>query len=484
MMGPQTQSNHRDPQRKIPGYVRIKSHNVRKSQFQNLFLAQELVGSKQTEPRYARSVPQTAIGNKMSSGGDATIWAADFSLSGRYLAVAGKDRSIKVFKVIATEEERSAQQRYESQSSLASKSLLAPVFLSQPCREFKGHSAEILTLSWSKNDFLLSGSTDKTVRLWHPSQPTCIRIFQHDRTVTSVAFHPTDDRFFLSGSFDATLRLWDITRISIVYSALMTDIITAVAFSPDGKVAICGSFNGTCIFLDTAGLRERSRICIQSSGSKSGVCPKITGLQTIISSDSIDTTGQAKLMMTTNDSRIRIYYLVDYGLEYKLEGIRNQSSQIHARFNDSGEYAICGSENDEVHIWHLNSGEPKEFHERFHTHSEAVTNATMAPMVTRKIVSLSQDPIYNLCGCRNSKRNDLHGTRNHAANMLCMAEMTHDSSPNSKMKMNDASEGCSRSHFGGHIVVTTDTLGKIKVYRQDCAFDTRYQVSQSYQVTQ
>ncbi|KPA36398.1 hypothetical protein FLAG1_10839 [Fusarium langsethiae] len=293
----------------------------------------------------------------MSSGGDATIWAADFSLSGRYLAVAGKDRSIKVFKVIATEEERSAQQRYESQSSLASKSLLAPVFLSQPCREFKGHSAEILTLSW-------------------------------------IAFHPTDDRFFLSGSFDATLRLWDITRISIVYSALMTDIITAVAFSPDGKVAICGSFNGTCIFLDTAGLRERSRICIQSSGSKSGVCPKITGLQTIISSDSIDTTGQAKLMMTTNDSRIRIYYLVDYGLEYKLEGIRNQSSQIHARFNDSGEYAICGSENDEVHIWHLNSGEPKEFHERFHTHSEAVTNATMAPMVTRKIEPCSKYAVH------------------------------------------------------------------------------------------
>jgi len=426
---------------------------MRNSQFRNLFLAQELKGGKQPEPGYAKSVPQTAIGSKISSGGDATIWVAEFSLSGQYLAVAGKDRSIKVFKVIATEEERLAQERYESQFSLPSKSLLAPVFLSQPCREFKGHSADILTLSWSKNDFLLSGSADKTVRLWHPSQPTCIRVFQHDRTVTSVAFHPTDDRFFLSGSFDAILRLWSITEMSVIHSAPMADIITAVAFSPDGKVAICGTFNGICIFLGTEGLIERSRMCIQSSGSKSGVCFKITGLQTISSGDSIDKSGQARLMITTNDSLVRIYYLADYGLRYHLEGIRNHSSQIHARFNDSGEYAICGGENDEVHIWHLNSGEPKEAHERFHTYSEAVTNAIIAPRLTREIVSLSQDPIYDLCGCQ-------------------------------KAKINDASEVCPSSHFGGHIIITTDTMGEIKVYRQDCAFDMRYHVSQSHQVTQ
>ncbi|CAG7558730.1 unnamed protein product [Fusarium equiseti] len=426
---------------------------MRNSQFRNLFLAQELTGGKQPEPRYAKSAPQTAIGSKISSGGDATIWVADFSLSGQYLAVAGKDRSIKVFKVIATEEERRAQERYESQFSVASKTPLAPVFISQPCRDFKGHSADILTLSWSKNDFLLSGSADRTVRLWHPSQPTCIRVFQHDRTVTSVAFHPTDDRFFLSGSFDAILRLWSITEMSIIHSAPMADIITAVAFSPDGKVAICGTFNGICIFLGTEGLVERSRMCIQSSGSKSGVCFKITGLQTISSCDSIDKTRQARLMITTNDSLVRTYYLADYGLQYKLEGIRNQSSQIHARFNDSGEYAICGGENDEVHIWHLNSADLKEGHERFHTHSEAVTNAIIAPKRTREIVNLSQDPIYDLCGCP-------------------------------KIKINDALENCSSSHLGDHIIITTDTMGEIKVYRQDCAFDRRHHVSQSYQATQ
>ena len=481
MTRPHIERNHSDLQREIPRYVRIKSNSTRNSQFPNLFLAQELTGGKQPEPGYAKSVPQTAIGSKMSSGGDATIWVADFSLSGQYLAVAGKDRSIKVFKVIATEEERGEQEKYESQLSLATKSPLAPVFLSQPYRVFKGHSAEILALSWSKNDFLLSGSADKTVRLWHPSQPTCIRVFQHDRTVTSVAFHPTDDRYFLSGSFDATLGLWSITEMSIVHSAPMADIITAVAFSPDGKVAICGTFNGICILLSTKGLIERSQMCIKSSDSKDGVCFKITGLQAITSCDSIDKTGQAKLMITTNDSLVRIYHLADYGLQYTLEGIRNQSSQIHARFNDSGEYVICGGEDDEVHIWHLKSGEPKEAHERFHTRSEAVTNAIIAPKATREILSLSQDPIYDLCGCRVSKRINLHGTRNHAATISCTSDQF---SRNSKTEMNGASEDCSSSHFGGHIIIATDTMGKIKVYRQDCAFDMRYHVSQSYQVTQ
>jgi WD40 repeat protein len=480
MTGDHAQSNYLHPQADIPGYIRVKSHDSRNGRFRNLFLAQELVGGKQSNHGSARSAPQTAIGSKISSGGDATIWAADFSLSGRYLAVAGKDRSIKLFKVITTEEERIGQQIYDSQRLPASKRFSAPVFLSRPCREFKGHSAEILTLSWSKNDFLLSGSTDKTVRLWHPSQPTCLRVFQHDKTVTSVAFHPTDDRFFLSGSFDATLRLWDIPRMSVVHLSPMEDIVTAVAFTPDGKFAICGSFNGICIFLDTIGLTERNRICIRSSDSSSNVCFKITGLQTVTLSNSIDTHGQAKLMITTNDSRIRIYHLAGTGLETKLEGIRNQSSQIRARFNDDGDYTICGSEDDEVHIWHLSSGERKEPHESFHTHSEVVTNAIMAPMHTREIVSLSKDPVYGLCNPRASGLDDLYNPRDHPGHISCSSQVCFDSPP--KTRFENALENDSGKHPKGHIIVTTDTMGKVKVYRQDCAFYKRNHVSHSYRV--
>lgn len=468
------QGNPPDPQAERPAYVRIRSHDSRNRHFKNLFLAQELVGGTQPKPGSAGSAPQTAIGSKMSSGGTATIWTADFSLGGRYLAVAGKDRFIRLFKVLTTDDERMDQQMHDSQQVSASKSYPAPVFLSIPIKEFKGHSGEILTLSWSKNDFLLSGSTDKTVRLWHPSQLNCLRVFQHNKTVTSVSFHPTDDRFFLSGSFDATLRLWDIPRTSIIHSLPVADIITAVAFAPDGKVAICGTFNGTCVFLNTEGLTERNRLSIRFSETNSSACFKITGLQTSNPSDSFETPGQAKLMITANDSRVRIYRLSDYGLETTLEGIKNQSSQIHARFNDTGDYAICGSEGDEVHIWHLGSGERKVPYERFHTHSEVVTNAIMAPIATRQLVDLTKDPIYELCDSCASGSDDLCKSTNHATRL---SQTSFGSSTKGTKSATDR-------HPHGHIIVTTDTMGKIKVYRQDCAFVKRSHTHHIYQVLQ
>mgnify|MGYP002477707072 CR=1 FL=1 len=51
---------------------------------------------------------------------------------------------------------------------------------------------------------------DKTVRLWHVSRNECLCAFQHLDFVTSIAFHPKDDRFFLSGSLDCKLRLWNV----------------------------------------------------------------------------------------------------------------------------------------------------------------------------------------------------------------------------------------------------------------------------------
>lgn len=47
--------------------------------------------------------------------------------------------------------------------------------------------------------FLLSASLDKNVRLWHLSQPGCLRVFWHTDFVTSVQFHPLDAQRFVSG---------------------------------------------------------------------------------------------------------------------------------------------------------------------------------------------------------------------------------------------------------------------------------------------
>jgi WD40 repeat protein len=57
----------------------------------------------------------------------------------------------------------------------------------------------------------LSGSLDKTLKLWDVAMGKEIRTFGgHTGFVSSVAFSP-DGRSALSGSWDRTLKLWDLT---------------------------------------------------------------------------------------------------------------------------------------------------------------------------------------------------------------------------------------------------------------------------------
>lgn len=77
----------------------------------------------------------------------------------------------------------------------------APLY-SRPFCDLVGHQAPVLDVAWSKSWFLLSSSMDKTVRLWHLSRLECLCAFRHVDFVSSIAFHPRDDRYFVSASLD------------------------------------------------------------------------------------------------------------------------------------------------------------------------------------------------------------------------------------------------------------------------------------------
>ena len=54
-----------------------------------------------------------------------------------------------------------------------------PVLRARPVRVYRGHKQDILDVAWSKTNFLLSASMDKTVRLWHVSMDECLRVFKY-----------------------------------------------------------------------------------------------------------------------------------------------------------------------------------------------------------------------------------------------------------------------------------------------------------------
>lgn len=58
--------------------------------------------------------------------------------------------------------------------------------------------------------YLISGSRDKTLKLWDVGTGTCLYTFiGHDSWVRDVCWHPAG-KYFISASDDKTIRVWDI----------------------------------------------------------------------------------------------------------------------------------------------------------------------------------------------------------------------------------------------------------------------------------
>jgi hypothetical protein len=121
-----------------------------------------------------------------------------------------------------------------------------------------GHSAATVAIAFSPDGkFVLSGSDDRTMKLWEVSTGREIRTFRgDDSNVTAVAYSP-DGRLALSGSTDGTVKLWDMItgkgrRMLKGHSAA----VTAVAFSPDNRLALTGSKDQTCRLWDLATGKE------------------------------------------------------------------------------------------------------------------------------------------------------------------------------------------------------------------------------------
>ena len=144
-----------------------------------------------------------------------------------------------------------------------------------PHRRFTDHSADVIDLSWNKENFLLSASIDKTVRLWHVARAECLHVYPHVDCVTSVDFHPKADHLFVSGNFDKKLRVWNVTDGRVKEWANTPDMITAACFNPEGTMAVAGLYRGQVFFYQTEGMKYYTQVecrnrhgALQSSSSQ------------------------------------------------------------------------------------------------------------------------------------------------------------------------------------------------------------------------
>ncbi|OAX83875.1 hypothetical protein ACJ72_01752 [Emergomyces africanus] len=469
-----------------PKYIKVRSHYKKDKCFNRLFIAQELCGTcstaknKPVDDKGERRNSSSTVSDDIPATGKA-IWALEFSKDGKFLAAAGQDKKVRVWAAIATREDRQAHEiEEEAQNDKPFIRLRAPVFKSQPVREYEGHTASVVDLTWSKNNFLLSTSMDKTVRLWHVTRNECLCCFNHSDFVTSVQFHPQDDRFFLAGSLDTKLRLWSIPDKSVAFVATLPDMITSVAFTPDGKHAIAGCLTGLCVIYETDGLKIQSQIHVRSARGRNAKGSKITGIDTITEPPN-DPNGSVKLLITSNDSRIRLYNFRDRTLEAKFRGNENHSSQIRATFSSDGNYVICGSEDRKVYIWPAASPErdpEKRAVETFEAHPSVVTTAIIAPTKTKQLLGASGDLLYDLCNpppvtlvsqapSVTSKPTTDAGRSREEARVPTPKSSTF---PLNRKTNEPQPQSSQFTHPCGNIIISADANGTIKAFRQDCGY--------------
>jgi WD repeat-containing protein 44 len=171
-----------------------------------------------------------------------------FSQRGEYLATAGQSGVILVWAIGEVAEAGSgggAEFEDEVKESEDTVKLLAR----RPHRRFldhhsQDHACDVIDLSWNRENFLLSASLDRSVRLWHVSRSECLHTFMHVDGVTSVDFHPKQDHLFVSGCFDKKLRIWNIKDCRVKEWANTPDMITAACFNPEGTNAVAGLYKG------------------------------------------------------------------------------------------------------------------------------------------------------------------------------------------------------------------------------------------------
>ncbi|CAG9772971.1 unnamed protein product [Ceutorhynchus assimilis] len=397
---------------------------------------------------------------------EGSIWCMKFSSCGRLLATAGQDKILRIWvikdaypffqdmrtkynaeKVSPTPSQESLASHHSTDySNLAALEAMSPeeasriTFMPKPFCTYSGHTSDLLDVSWSKNYFILSSSMDKTVRLWHISRKECLCCFQHIDFVTAIVFHPRDDRYFLSGSLDGKLRLWNIPDKKVaVWNEVEGNpkLITAANFCQNGKFAVVGTYDGRCIFYSTDQLKYHTQIHVRSSRGRNAVGRKVSGIEPM--------PGEDKILVTSNDSRIRLYDLRDLNVscKYKGKGYVNMSSQIKGSFSHDGKYIVSGSENRDIYIWKTNHDYAKfssvrrdrnDFWEAIKAHNAVVTCAVFAPNPEAIIKMLEENQKY-----QSDSREDFNKVED--------------------PMVEQHTKGC-----GGYVLVSADFNGCIKIF--------------------
>ncbi|CAN0908886.1 Uncharacterized WD repeat-containing protein C3H5.08c [Linum grandiflorum] len=303
--------------------VKVHTHRKKTKQLSSVYVGQEFLAHK------------------------GAILTMKFSLDGKYLATGGEDGVVNVWKVI--EEDSRLDDQFDVSTCVV---LPQKVFrvLEKPLHEFKGHSGEVLDLSWSNQKYLLSSSDDNTVRLWRVGCDKCLKVFHHNNYVTCVQFNPVDEDYFITGSVDGKVRIWEVSGCHVVCYTDIREIVTAIAYRPGGEGAVVGTMSGNCIFFEIIDNKMRHDAVVCSQGRT-----KLPGKR--ITSFEFSPSDPSRVIVTSADSLVRVLCSTNVICKFRVSRLRIATNQMHATFTSDGKSVISTSDDSNVYIWNYDKQE-------------------------------------------------------------------------------------------------------------------------------
>ncbi|NIO83954.1 MAG: NACHT domain-containing protein [Candidatus Aminicenantes bacterium] len=251
-----------------------------------------------------------------------------------------------------------------------------------------GHRGPVYAVAVSPdNRWIVSGSGDKTVKLWDIKELETRRLHhtleRHKGFVSSVFISP-DNRWIVSGSEDKTVKLWDIKDLESgrLHHTLEghKGWVHSVFISSDNRFIVSGSSDSTVKLWDL----ETGRLHHTLEGHKGFVN------SVFISPDN------RFIVSGSDDSTVKLWNIKDLEtgrLQKTLGG--HEYPVISVFISPDNRFIVSGSEDKTVKLWNIKDLETGRLHHTLEGHTGWVTSVFISPD-NRWIVSGSSDSTVKL----------------------------------------------------------------------------------------
>jgi len=229
-----------------------------------------------------------------------------------------------------------------------------------------GHTNGITAVDVSPDGrYWLTGSLDKTVKIWDNSGLELRTLVGHNKDVLAVAFSPktaTDPeggQYILSGGSDRKAILWDLTgkKIAEFSEPGALGDVNAVAFSPDGNTLLIGLKDGTARLLDRSCVEIR-RFKHKDELNSVAFSPDGTHILTACKDKT------ATVWKTTDNTR-------------PLRKLSDHSGPVScAVYSSTGDTLLTGSSDGTAILWKLNGSKIRTFQHGAEVQQVALSSAS------------------------------------------------------------------------------------------------------------